>query len=172
MSSQGVDSAAGRQVRTEPRESRSAIVVDSLANHPDLVSQVVDIAWSEWGGGLTQEDYRRWLREADDDCRSNSKFSAGFIAISANLPVGTVQLHEFDLDEAQDRSPWVCGMVVTLEYRGLGVGRRCCKRWKPSPTPGAWSGFGSSPNQLPHSMSDAVGPRMRLQPNVANQGPS
>ncbi len=124
MSSQGVDSAAGRQARTEPRESRSAIVVDSLANHPDLVSQVVDIAWSEWGGGLTQEDYRRWLREADDDCRSNSKFSAGFIAISANLPVGTVQLHEFDLDEVQDRSPWVCGMVVTLEYRGLGVGRR------------------------------------------------
>ena len=99
------------------------IVVDSLADHPDLVSQVVDIAWAEWGSALTEEDHRRWLREAEKDCRSNSAFSAGFVALSGDVPVGTVQLHEFDLEEMRDRSPWVCGMVVKPGYRGLGVGR-------------------------------------------------
>jgi len=100
------------------------IVVDSLANHPHLVSQVVEIAWSEWGAGLPDEEHRRWLREAEDDRRSNTKFSAGFVALDGEAPVGTVQLHEFDLEEMRDRSPWVCGMVVKPGYRGRGIGRR------------------------------------------------
>jgi GNAT superfamily N-acetyltransferase len=100
------------------------IVVDSLADHPNLVPQAVEIAWSEWGSSLTEEDRRRWLREAEDDCRVNSKFSAGFVALDGGRPVGTVQLHEFDIEAMRDRSPWVCGMVVAPAYRGLGVGRQ------------------------------------------------
>jgi len=99
------------------------IVVDSLANHPELVCQVVEIAWSEWGHALTDEEHQRWLREAEDDCRSNSSFSAGFVAVSGDVLVGTAQLHEFDIDEMRDRSPWVCGMVVKPDYRSLGIGR-------------------------------------------------
>ncbi|HEX6506064.1 MAG TPA: GNAT family N-acetyltransferase [Chloroflexota bacterium] len=100
------------------------ITVNSLADHPDLVSQVVNIAWSEWGDTLTEEDHQRWLRDAEEDCRSNSKFSAGFVALSGHMPVGVVQLHEYDLEDMQDRSPWICGMVVKPEYRGLGIARR------------------------------------------------
>jgi hypothetical protein len=43
------------------------LLIDSLASHPDLVSQVVDLAWSEWGAGLTEADHRRWLCEAEAD---------------------------------------------------------------------------------------------------------
>jgi GNAT superfamily N-acetyltransferase len=100
------------------------IVVESLANHPDLISEMVDIAWTEWGDALTEEDRQRWLREAERDCRQNSIYSAGFVALSGDELVGAVQLHEFDLDHMRDRSPWVCGMVVKPEYRGHGVGRR------------------------------------------------
>jgi GNAT superfamily N-acetyltransferase len=100
------------------------IVVDSLAHYPELVREVVEIAWSEWGDGLTEEEHECWLREAERDCRLNSVFSAGFVALSDGEPVGTVQLHEFDLEHMRDRSPWVCGMVVKPAYRGQGVGRR------------------------------------------------
>lgn len=100
------------------------IVVDTFADHPDLVSQAVEIAWSEWGAGLTEDDHRRWLREAQEDCRSSSRFSAGWVALDGDVPVGVVQLHEFDLEEMRDRSPWVCGMVVRPDYRGRGIGRR------------------------------------------------
>jgi GNAT superfamily N-acetyltransferase len=99
------------------------IVVDSLARHPELVPEVVDIAWTEWGSALSEEDHQRWLREAERDCRMNTVFSAGFVALSDGEPVGTVQLHEFDLEQMRDRWPWVCGMVVKPEYRRRGVGR-------------------------------------------------
>jgi len=100
------------------------IVVDSLATHLDVTSQVVDLAWSEWGIGLPDEEYQRWLRLAAEDARLNSTFSAAFVALDGNVPIGVVQLHESDIKEMNDRSPWVCGMIVKPDYRSRGIGRR------------------------------------------------
>jgi len=50
--------------------------------------------------------------------------SAAFAAVADDVPVGVVQLHEFDIDAMRDRSPWVCGMVVLPKYRGVGIGKR------------------------------------------------
>ncbi|MGN6673823.1 MAG: GNAT family N-acetyltransferase, partial [Thermomicrobiales bacterium] len=37
--------------------------------------------------------------------------------------LGRVGLGEFDIEERQDRSPWVLGMIVRPDRRGLGIGR-------------------------------------------------
>ncbi|GAC1396780.1 MAG: hypothetical protein NVSMB52_10380 [Chloroflexota bacterium] len=66
----------------------------------------------------------RWLREAERDCQLHTAFSAGFVAMDDHEAVGTVQLHEFDIDAMRDRSPWVCGLVVRPEYRGMQIGRQ------------------------------------------------
>jgi GNAT superfamily N-acetyltransferase len=100
------------------------VVAESLSAHPELVADVVEIAWAEWGATLSDEEHARWLREAERDCRLDNVFSAGFVAIDHGRAVGTVQLHEFDIDTMRDRSPWACGMVVRPEYRGMRVGRR------------------------------------------------
>lgn len=100
------------------------IVMDSLATHPDVTSQVVDLAWSERAIGLPDEEYHRWLGLAAEDARLNSTFSAGFVALDGNVPVGVVQLHESDIKEMNDRSPWVCGMIVKPDYRSRGIARR------------------------------------------------
>lgn len=100
------------------------IVVESLSAHPELVADVVEIAWEEWGDALSEAEHARWLLEAERDCRLNSAFSAGFVALDHGAAVGTVQLHEFDIDSMRDWSPWVCGMVVRPEDRGRQVGRR------------------------------------------------
>lgn len=100
------------------------IAVESLSARPELVADVVEIAWREWGSALGEEEHTRWLREAERDCRLNNAFSAGFVAIADGVAIGTVQLHGFDIDAMRDRSPWVCGMVVRPEYRGKEVGRR------------------------------------------------
>jgi GNAT superfamily N-acetyltransferase len=100
------------------------IVVDSFANHLDLVPMMVSIAWSEWGDDLTDDEHERWLREATEDARLHSAFASGFVALADGVPVGVVQLHEYDIEEMRDRSPWVCGMVVTPDHRGSGIGRR------------------------------------------------
>jgi len=100
------------------------IVVESLSAYPKLVADVVGIAWTEWGATLSESEHMRWLREAERDCQLNTAFSAGFVAMDGHEAVGTVQLHEFDIDVMRDRSPWVCGMVVRPEFRGMQVGRR------------------------------------------------
>ena len=102
----------------------SFVKIATLADTPQLVRQVVEIAWEEWGAELAEDPRERWLREAERDSRLHLPTSAGFVAIDGERAVGTVQLHEFEIDAIRDRSPWVCGMVVRPLYRGAGVGRR------------------------------------------------
>jgi GNAT superfamily N-acetyltransferase len=101
-----------------------AIVIATLAERPELVTEAVDIAWHEWGHSMPESERERWLSEAERDSRLHAPMSAAFVAVDAGRAVGVVQLHEFEIDAIRDRSPWVCGMVVGPEYRGMGVGRR------------------------------------------------
>jgi GNAT superfamily N-acetyltransferase len=110
--------------RSFPDKIDAMLQVDSFSRFPDMVPAFVEIAWSEWGNTLTEEEHERWLRLAADDARLHSWCSAGFVAFEGGTPIGVVQLHEFDIEEMHDRSPWVCGMVVKPEYRGSGIGRR------------------------------------------------
>jgi len=100
------------------------ITIATLAEHPRLVPEVVEIAWCEWGPSLPEHEHARWLREAERDSRLHLPTSAGFVALDGDRAVGVVQLHEFEIDAMRDRSPWVCGMVVRPDYRGAGVGSR------------------------------------------------
>lgn len=100
------------------------VTIAPLAEHPQLVPEVVEIAWDEWGDELPDDPRERWLSEAEQDSRLHTPTSAAFVAIDGGRAVGTVQLHEFEIDAIRDRSPWVCGMVVRPAYRGTGVGRR------------------------------------------------
>ena len=50
----------------------------------------------------------------------------------AGQVLGAVGLDAYDLDERQDTSPWVTGMIVRRDLRGTGVGRallRHLERW-------------------------------------------
>lgn len=102
----------------------SFIKIATLADAPQLVPQVVEMGWDEWGAEHADDPRERWLRDAERDSRLHLPTSAGFVAIDGDSAVGTVQLHEFEIDAIRDRSPWVCGMVVRPQYRGAGVGRR------------------------------------------------
>ena len=103
---------------------RPSIVIATLAERPELVTEAVDIAWREWGQSMPESERERWLSEAERDSRLHAPMSAAFVAVDAGRAVGVVQLHEFEIDAIRDRSPWVCGMVVLPEYRGRGVGSR------------------------------------------------
>ena len=100
------------------------VTIASLAERPETVPQAVEIAWREWGPSLPVDERPRWLREATLDSRLHLPTSAGWVALDGDGVVGVVQLHEFEIDAIRDRSPWVCGMVVSPEFRGRGVGRR------------------------------------------------
>jgi hypothetical protein len=69
------------------------ITIATLAEHPQLVPEVVEIAWREWGGLQPAHEHERWLREAERDSRLHSPTSAAFVALDGDRAVGVVQLH-------------------------------------------------------------------------------
>jgi GNAT superfamily N-acetyltransferase len=118
------DRCAAFRQRPGRYHTRPMVTIATLAEHPQLVPAVVEIAWQEWGASLPEQERARWLREAELDSSLHAPTSAGFVALDGDRAVGVVQLHEFEIDAMRDRSPWVCGMVVRPEYRGAGVGSR------------------------------------------------
>ena len=150
---------------TEPRQ---LIKIAALADYPQLVPEVVAIAWEEWGEALAEDPRERWLREADLDSRLHVPTSAAFVAVAGDRAVGTVQLHEFEIDAIRDRSPWVCGMVVRPEYRNAGVGRGYWPGLSGSPQNTGCHGCGCSPNTRPGSTRAAAGSGMARPSRTGN----
>lgn len=99
--------------------------MESLAEHPELVSQVGQLRWREWGYGA--EDASSWIevtaREAGRD-----QLPITLVAVdAAGEAIGAVALGDFDgeLNEAEraGRSPWLLGLVVRPQSRQQQCGR-------------------------------------------------
>jgi GNAT superfamily N-acetyltransferase len=98
------------------------VLVELLANNLHLLPAVGQIRWREWGHPPEPESLDWWVdvtaREAGRD-----DLPVTWVAIDQlGHAVGAVGLGEFDIEERHDRSPWVLGMIVAVERRGMGVG--------------------------------------------------
>jgi len=101
------------------------ISVELLAGRPELVAQLGQMTWQEWGYGAG--DPAAWAdviaREAGRD-----GLPVSLVAVdAAGDAVGKVGLGESDgdLSEAErgDRGPWILGMIVRERSRGQRIGR-------------------------------------------------
>jgi GNAT superfamily N-acetyltransferase len=86
--------------------------------------------WREWGNEPGREDLGWWVdvtaREAGRDA-----LPVTWVAIDdRGRAVGAVGLDTFDLEERQDRSPWLVGMIVASPLRGSGIGGALVQRLK------------------------------------------
>ena len=102
--------------------------VTLLADSLTSAQAVADMRYQEWGRPPESEDPAWWLettlREAGTE-----ELPVTFVAKDALEEVlGAVGLDEYDLDERRDTSPWVTGMIVRRDRRGVGVGRALMMR--------------------------------------------
>jgi len=102
--------------------SLGAVTVQLLADNERLIDAVGEMCWREWGRAPEPEDLDWWVavtaREAGRDY-----LPIKWVAIDeSGGALGAVGLGEFDIEERRDRSPWVLGMIVRPERRGMGVG--------------------------------------------------
>jgi len=80
--------------------------------------------WLEWGHPPEPEDPAWWLATTVREA-GRENLPVTFVAHDAAGEVmGAVGLDTYDLDERQETSPWVTGLIVRRDRRGKGVGRR------------------------------------------------
>ena len=96
--------------------------IELLADNPHLFSTVGEIRWREWGHPPEPVRLDWWIdvtsREAGRDA-----LPITWVAIDKHgQAIGAVGLGQFDIEERRDRSPWVLGMIVVPQSRGMGIG--------------------------------------------------
>src|ERR1700719_4576584 len=105
------------------------IVIDYLADHPELLDDLAWLSWKEW-----QEIYQQ-REQTLEDCRKNyrermntDRLPLTFVAVRAGLAVnsaellGMVSLKFHDMDTRPDLDPWLGGLLVLPDWRNHGVG--------------------------------------------------
>jgi len=109
-----------------------ALTVTLLADSLASAEAVADMRWREWGHPPESEDPAWWLQTTVREA-GREELPVTFVAHGlAGQVLGAVGLDAYDLDERQDTSPWVTGMIVRRDLRGTGVGRallRHLERW-------------------------------------------
>jgi GNAT superfamily N-acetyltransferase len=104
--------------------NRCAASVELLAENPSLISTVGEIRWKEWGHPPEPESLQWWVEVTEREA-GRENLPVTWVAIdSLGQAVGAVGLGEFDIEERRDRSPWVLGMIVVPQKRGLGIGSK------------------------------------------------
>lgn len=103
--------------------SSGQIAIQLLADHAHLIPAIGELRWREWGRASDPEDRERFVavtaREAGRD-----HLPVTWVAIDGSgKALGAVGIGAFDLAERRDHSPWVWGMIVRHDYRGVGIGR-------------------------------------------------
>ena len=109
------------------RPATDGVEIQLLATRPDFVEAVTDLRWREWGRPPEPTE-RSWWRDATVREAGAERLPVTWVASKDNDVLGAVGLGTFDIEERHDRSPWVLGMVVRPDTRGLGIGRLLLQR--------------------------------------------
>ncbi len=116
--------------------TRPDIVIDYLANCPELVDELARLSWEEW-----QVVYRRRNQTFEHsvknyrDRMNTDRLPLTLVAVRARYGqsltgltkdcrelVGMVSLKFHDMDTRPDLDPWLGGLLVLPEWRNRGVG--------------------------------------------------
>jgi GNAT superfamily N-acetyltransferase len=103
--------------------SSEQIAIQLLADHPHLIPAIGAMRWREWSCASDLEDRERLIAVTAHEA-GRDHFPVTWVAIDGSgEALGAVGIGAFDLEERRDRSPWVWGMIVRHDRRGMGIGR-------------------------------------------------
>jgi GNAT superfamily N-acetyltransferase len=96
--------------------------VHLLADRPELIEPVALMRWREWGHAPAPEDPDFWRRTTAREAGRDA-LPVTYVAVDeSGQAMGAVGLDVYDIEERQENSPWIAGMIVDPGRRGLGIG--------------------------------------------------
>ena len=95
--------------------------IENIADHLDLIDTIAHWHFQEWGHADPTGSAQSWadgLRQ-----RTNRDYiPATFVALEGSELLGSVTLTDHDMNSHMDLSPWLAGLFVKPEKRGIGIG--------------------------------------------------
>jgi predicted N-acetyltransferase YhbS len=96
------------------------IEIKNFVDCPESLPEVAARIHAQWfadKAGHTEEGMLARMRKG-----KRAEVPIGLAAFVDGALAGTVSLVESDLEERKDLTPWLAGLLVFPEFRGLGVG--------------------------------------------------
>ena len=98
------------------------MVIESIADHLDLLETIGRWHWDEWGHVDPGGSVEKWI-EGLAERTMRDEIPTTYIAISdEGVLLGSVTLVDCDMDTRIDLWPWLAGLYVHAKYRRKGVG--------------------------------------------------
>src|SRR5689334_9850115 len=94
-----------------------------LADHPSYVDAIAEWLHAEWGWftpSVTLDARRKRLAES----LNRGQLPVVFVAHEQGQLLGTASLRESDMDTRPELTPWLGGVLVSVQHRGRGIGLR------------------------------------------------
>jgi predicted N-acetyltransferase YhbS len=96
------------------------ISIQNFLDCPDLLPMVAERVHTQWFADKPAHTAEGMLQRMRGSLRA--EVPIGLIAFLDGTPAGTISLVESDLDEREDLSPWIAGLLVFPDFRNKGVG--------------------------------------------------
>lgn len=95
--------------------------IELLADRPELVAQLAELHYKEWGPMRPGETLPQRIARLRDTC-GRSGIPLAVVATDGQQLLGSVLLVASDMETRPELTPWVAGVFVLPEFRHQGIG--------------------------------------------------
>src|SRR5215216_4133152 len=90
-----------------------AVLIDELADHPNLVETLAGWHWAAWGQPDALPHWITTLRGR----AYRDRIPTTFVAMAGDQPIGSVSIVERDMTTRPDLGPWLAAVYVEPSFR-------------------------------------------------------
>ncbi len=101
------------------------MTISYLNEHPEFIPQLAEWLFAQWGGMLSEKGIEPRVRKLQGHL-SEDKLAIAWVAHENGEPLGTAALRAHDLEERNDLTPWLGGVLVASHFRRRGIGEALC----------------------------------------------
>jgi N-acetylglutamate synthase-like GNAT family acetyltransferase len=102
-----------------------SVTIYPMSDYRSDVPKIASWFYEEWRSLYGDETLESVRKRIDGWCVQD-KLPTALVAVHEGVVIGTVALKERELEQCA-YTPWLAGLYVAQEYRGLGVGRLLTK---------------------------------------------
>ena len=99
--------------------------ISYLVDHPEYIPQLAQWLFEQWGSILGEETPAARLKKLNTHL-NRVALPIAWVAHANGQVLGTAALRIHDLEDREDLTPWLGGVLVGPQFRRRGIGEMLC----------------------------------------------